>query len=438
MVLLYSQPKKTPATKTLKAMISSLDYQGLGVAKAHGKTYFIENALPEESVAAEVLEDKKNYGLARARKWQNSSPLRVKPLCPYYGKCGGCQSQHILASALQDAKEQALFGRLSRLQQAPIRLMPMLKGESWHYRRRLRLSIKQNAKTKALEMGFRAKNSNELVPVAQCLVAQQSINEKWQQFTPLLGKLKNPKQWGHAEWVAADNGVALLLRYQQQLLAEDRQLLVDFAQTQQVNLFLQSDTEIEKVYGDAPFYLLDETLKLQFDIRDFIQVNSELNQQMVATALSWLNLTKQDRVLDLFCGMGNFTLPLAKQVAAVVGVEAVAEMVEKAKFNAAANQLNNAHFYQADLSASFADKPWAAEAFDKILLDPPRSGAAFALNALSQLKAQTVLYISCNPATLVRDAEILVKAGYQIVQTAMIDMFPNTAHLESITLFRKS
>ena len=180
-----------------------------------------------------------------------------------------------------------------------------------------------------------------------------------------------------------------------------------------------------------------DDIRLSFDIRDFIQVNTHLNQQMVETALDWLDLNQDDHVLDLFCGMGNFTLPLAKRVKSAVGIEGVLDMVQKAQSNAQFNHIDNVEFYQADLDQAFSEQPWAKQHFNKILLDPPRSGAAFALNALCELGAESILYVSCNPATLVRDAEILRSFGYRIIKTAMIDMFPHTSHLESVTLFIK-
>ena len=334
------------------------------------------------------------------------------------------------------AKEKALFSRLSKLQAEPIQLMPMICGEQWAYRRRVRLSLLWNAKNKIIEMGFRQKNSNQLVSIQQCLVAEPAINDLIPKLTALWAQYSVPKQLGHIELVSADNGVAMLLRYKGNLVETDRTLLLQFALTNAVNLFLQDDQNIQLVHGEMPYYALDD-IRLSFDIRDFIQVNTHLNQQMVDTALDWLDLNPDDHVLDLFCGMGNFTLPLAKRVKSAVGIEGVLDMVKKAQANAQFNHIDNVEFYQADLDQAFSEQTWAKQHFNKILLDPPRSGAAFALNALCELDAESILYVSCNPATLVRDAEILRFFGYRIIKTAMIDMFPNTSHLESVTLFIK-
>ena len=285
-------------------------------------------------------------------------------------------------------------------------------------------------------MGFRQKNSNQLVSIQQCLVAEPAINDLIPKLTALWAQYSVPKQLGHVELVSAENGVAMLLRYKGNLAEADRTLLLEFARVNAVNLFLQDDQNIQLVHGEMPYYSLDD-IRLSFDIRDFIQVNTHLNQQMVETALDWLDLNQDAHVLDLFCGMGNFTLPLAKCVKSAVGIEGVFDMVQKAQVNAQFNHIDNVEFYQADLDQAFSEQLWAKQHFNKILLDPPRSGAAFALNALCELGAESILYVSCNPATLVRDAEILRSFGYRIIKTAMIDMFPHTSHLESVTLFIK-
>lgn len=441
MALLYQQkkqPQKAPhfggQNNRFQAEITDLDYQGIGVAKVNGKTWFIENALPTELLEVQVLEEKRQYGKAVARKILRHSTVRQTPKCPDYQQCGGCQSQHIPVQMQRDAKQKSLFQRLQKLQSQQIELMPMLIGESWHYRRRVRLSLIWNTKQKKLEIGFRQKQSEQIVPITECVVAAPAINALLPSLQDLLAQFSQPKNLGHIELVAADNGVAMLLRYRQNLKQTDRTLLQNFAEKLKINLFLQDDEHIFQLSGEPPYYCIGD-LQLQFDIRDFIQVNAELNLKMVATALDWLALNNQDNLLDLFCGMGNFTLPLSAKVKSAVGIEGVLQMVEKARANAERNGCKNVQFFQTDLAKSFAEQAWAKATFNKILLDPPRAGADFALNALCDLQAEKILYVSCNPATLVRDAEILLNAGYAIQKTAMIDMFSHTGHLESITLF---
>lgn len=438
MALLYQgkkQPKKSPHFRAqFQAEITDLDYQGFGVTKVNGKTWFVENALPTELVQVSVVEDKRQYGKGITQKILRQSPERQTPKCADYGLCGGCQSQHIPLEMQHSAKQTSLFQRLQKLQPQGIEYMPMMVGEPWQYRRRVRLSLLWNAKQKQLDMGFRQKQSEQIVNITHCDVAVAEINALLPTLQALLSQFSQPKNLGHIELVAADNGVAMLLRYRQNLAETDRTLLKYFAEKSKINLFLQDDNQVFQLYGEPPYYQISG-LKLQFDIRDFIQVNAELNVKMVETALDWLALKDSDQVLDLFCGMGNFTLPLSRRVKSAVGIEGVLPMVEKARANAEQNGCQNVEFFRADLSQPFIEQPWAKGKFNKILLDPPRAGADFALAALCDLQAEKILYVSCNPATLVRDAEILLHSGYEIKKTAMIDMFSHTGHLESITLF---
>lgn len=438
MVLLYQPTKQKKASTTFHAHIQDLDYQGLGVAKIQGKTWFIENALPQEEVQVQVVEDKRQYGLGRAIKILQASPLRQVPKCAHYQTCGGCQSQHIPIHLQREAKQKALFQRLAKLQTQAIEFMPMIVGDEWHYRRRAHLSLRWDTKSKKLNIGFRQKNSQQIVNIQQCEVLEAVLNDLLPQLTKLLQAWSKPKSLGHIELVAADNGVAMLLRVTENLAENDRTLLLNFAFEHQLMLFVQDEQEIHHLQGNLPYYQLDDGSILHFDIRDFIQVNRQLNQRMINTALDWLELKETDNVLDLFCGMGNFTLPISRKVKSAVGIEGVLPMVEKARLNGERNHCHHVQFYQCDLSQPFAEQQWAKIPFNKILLDPARSGAAFALNALCHLAAEKILYVSCNPATLVRDAEILLKFGYQLKKVAMIDMFPHTSHLESISLFERN
>ncbi|MBN6074409.1 23S rRNA (uracil(1939)-C(5))-methyltransferase RlmD [Aggregatibacter actinomycetemcomitans] len=437
MALLYSGTKPNKTTANFTAHILDLDYQGLGVAKINGKTWFIENALPQESVEVRVLEEKRQYGHGTAQRILRPSPQRQTPPCTYFAQCGGCQNQHIPIELQRSAKQKALIQRLSRLQPEPIQFMPLLQGEPWHYRRRVRLSVGFNNKTRKLHIGLRRKNAQQIIPIEHCPVLEQPLNDLLPKLTALFAQWSAPQQLGHIELVAADNGIAMLLRHIKNVAENDRTLLLKFAERHRLMLFVQAQDAIEHWHGGQPFYRLDDDLTLQFDIRDFIQINAELNRQMINTALDWLALNERDHVLDLFCGMGNFTLPIARRAKSAVGIEGVSAMVEKARRNAERNCCHNVQFDQADLDKPFVNQGWAQQPFNKILLDPPRTGAAFALNALCQLQAENILYVSCNPATLVRDTEILRNAGYQLDKVAMIDMFPHTGHLESISLFRE-
>ncbi|AWX15947.1 23S rRNA methyltransferase [Mergibacter septicus] len=441
MVLLYNQPKKIqPKQRYFTLNIESLDYQGFGLArqgnKQGGKCWFIDNALPNEVVEIEVLEEKARYGRGKVVRYLQQSSQRREPKCQHYHLCGGCQMQHVDLALQRSTKQQALLYPLGRLTKT-FTEKPMLSGNEWHYRRRLRLSAVVGKKSGKLTLGLRQRGSNQIVSLTQCPVLETRLEQLLQPLQQLVRHWQRVKQFGHIELVLAENGVVMLLRHQGKVSDADRQALLAFAHQYQLILFVQEQEEtIEQWLGEQPYYRLNN-LKLYFDVRDFIQVNALLNQKMVEQALTWLDLSPQDRVLDLFCGMGNFTLPLAQQVESVVGVEGVMAMVEKAKRNAKLNQIDNATFYQADLSQPFKGQVWAELAFNKVLLDPPRSGAAFVLPHICALQPEKILYVSCNPATLIRDTEILLQNGYHLIQTAMIDMFPQTGHLESINLFSK-
>ncbi|WP_150539962.1 23S rRNA (uracil(1939)-C(5))-methyltransferase RlmD [Actinobacillus vicugnae] len=442
MALFYSEKaakqqakKSTKTTASAPVTIQSLDYQGLGVAKINGKTWFIENALPNELVEIRVLEEKRQYGRAKAAKILKKSSERQLPSCALYGKCGGCQMQHIPLTLQREAKQQALFQRLQKLQAKLIDFQPMIIGNDKTYRRRAKLSIA--LQNNQLAIGFRMQNSSQIIPLADCEVLVAPLSQLIKPLQTLFANWQNKKSLGHIELVQADNTIAMLVRNVGQLHPQDHQQLQQFAEQYTLSLFVMSaENEIIHLTGEAPFYQI-HGIKLGFSIRDFIQVNGVLNEKMVDKALEWLNLSAQDRVLDLFCGMGNFTLPIAKQAGFVVGVEGVEPMVAQANLNLATSGLKNVEFYQTNLDEPFADKAWANKPFNKVLLDPARNGALFCLDHLVALNPERIVYVSCNPATLVRDAEKLIQAGYQLQKATMIDMFPHTGHLESISLFSK-
>lgn len=442
MALFYSDNSaKKSAKKSAKPTalqifhIQSLDYQGLGVAKVNGKTWFIENALPNEKVEAKIIEDKRQYGRATAVRFLQKSADRQTPFCSIYSQCGGCQMQHIPLALQRETKQQTLFNRLQKLQAEPIRFESMLIGQGINYRRRAKLSMA--VQKNALVVGFRQANTQEIIPLTHCDILEPELNALLPKLQQLFTSWKNKKQLGHIELVQADNGIALLLRHIGELHSQDSDKLQRFAEQEDLLLFVMTDKDqISQWRGEVPYYQING-LTLHFSIRDFIQINREMNKQMVNKAIAWLDLQPTDRVLDLFCGMGNFTLPIAPLVEEVVGIEGVEPMVAQAKQNAQTNQINNAKFYQTDLDKPFVEQPWAKAHFNKVLLDPARNGAYFALDHLCELQPERIVYVSCNPATLVRDAEKLIAKGYRLSQSAMIDMFPHTAHLESISLFER-
>ncbi|ATG02249.1 MULTISPECIES: 23S rRNA (uracil(1939)-C(5))-methyltransferase RlmD [Lelliottia] len=430
MAQFYSAKRRVTTRQIITVEATDLDPFGQGVARHNGKALFISGLLPNERAEVTLTEDKSKYSRGQVKRRLNDSPERVTPRCPHFGVCGGCQQQHASVALQQSSKSTAL----ARLMKHDVN--EIISGQPWGYRRRARLSLSYEPKTQKLAMGFRKAASNDIVDVKQCPVLVPHLEALLPHLRNCLSDLQGVRALGHVELVLADNGPLMVLRHTAPLSAQDREKLERFSHSHELTLFLAPQSEIlERVSGDAPWYLSDG-LRLTFSPRDFIQVNDGVNQQMVAKAIEWLDVQPDDRVLDLFCGMGNFTLPLAQRAASVVGVEGVNALVEKGQQNARHNTLENVTFFHENLEEDVTQQPWAKHGFDKILLDPARAGASGVMQHIIKLAPKRVVYVSCNPATLARDSEALLSAGYQIQRLAMLDMFPHTGHLESMVLFQ--
>jgi len=430
MAQFYSAKRRVTTRQIITVEATDLDPFGQGVARHNGKALFIAGLLPNERAEVTLTEDKSKYSRGQVKRRLNDSPERVTPRCPHFGVCGGCQQQHASVALQQSSKSTAL----ARLMKHDVN--EIISGQPWGYRRRARLSLSYEPKTQKLAMGFRKAASNDIVDVKQCPVLVPHLEALLPHLRNCLSDLQGVRALGHVELVLADNGPLMVLRHTAPLSAQDREKLERFSHSHELTLFLAPQSEIlERVSGDAPWYLSDG-LRLTFSPRDFIQVNDGVNQQMVAKAIEWLDVQPDDRVLDLFCGMGNFTLPLAQRAASVVGVEGVNALVEKGQQNAGHNTLENVTFFHENLEEDVTQQPWAKHGFDKILLDPARAGASGVMQHIIKLAPKRVVYVSCNPATLARDSEALLSAGYQIQRLAMLDMFPHTGHLESMVLFQ--
>lgn len=430
MAQFYSAKRRVTTRQIITVEATDLDPFGQGVARHNGKALFIAGLLPNERAEVTLTEDKSKYSRGQVKRRLNDSPERVTPRCPHFGVCGGCQQQHASVALQQSSKSTAL----ARLMKHDVN--EIIAGQPWGYRRRARLSLSYEPKTQKLAMGFRKAASNDIVDVKQCPVLAPHLEALLPHLRNCLSDLQGVRALGHVELVFVDNGPLMVLRHTAPLSAQDREKLERFSHSHELTLFLAPQSEIlERVSGDAPWYLSDG-LRLTFSPRDFIQVNDGVNQQMVAKAIEWLDVQPDDRVLDLFCGMGNFTLPLAQRAASVVGVEGVNALVEKGQQNARHNTLENVTFFHENLEEDVTQQPWAKHGFDKILLDPARAGASGVMQHIIKLAPKRVVYVSCNPATLARDSEALLSAGYQIQRLAMLDMFPHTGHLESMVLFQ--
>ena len=432
MAQFYSAKRRNTTRDIITVTVDDLDPFGQGVARHQGKTLFIPGLLPQETAEVVITDDKRQFAHARVKRRLSQSPERVAPRCPHFGVCGGCQQQHVSEALQQRSKSQAL----ARMMKQPVD--EIISGPTWGYRRRARVGLNFAPRTQTLQMGFRKAGSNDLVDVHHCPVLAPRLEALLPGLRGCLSELQAVRRLGHVELVLAENGPLLVLRHLAPLSHADREKLERFSHSEQLSLFLAPESDkIAQVTGDAPWYESDG-LRLSFSPRDFIQVNDAVNQQMVARAIEWLAVDATDRVLDLFCGMGNFTLPLAARAAEVVGVEGVATLVEKARENAALNGLSNVTFWHENLEEDVTRQPWAKAGFNKVLLDPARAGAPGVMQHILRLAPEKVVYVSCNPATLARDSEALRAGGYQITRLAMLDMFPHTGHLESMALIEKA
>ncbi|GLS92565.1 23S rRNA (uracil(1939)-C(5))-methyltransferase RlmD [Psychromonas marina] len=436
-------PKNSIKSRILKnVLVEKLDHQGRGLAFFQNKPLFIDGALIGETLDVQVTESKKRYSKANIIKINQASELRVPAACPHYEQCGGCHLQHTTQDNQISIKQAGLLDLFTRFaKQAPIELEQAVKSNEWGYRRSARFGVQYNRKSKKVEMGFRRALSNDLIDQKVCPVLKAPLELLIVPLKELLNSLTSKADLGHVEMIWSDQGVVVLLRHLKVLPKGDVALITAFSEQYQVNFYSQPNkNELVCLTGDnkLSYQLPQWNSTLNFNATDFLQVNEAVNQQMVAQALTWLDVNKQDKVLDLFCGLGNFTLPIATLVESVVGVEGVQKMVDRATDNAQANGINNSTFFQADLSAEHLSKqPWASSSFNKVLLDPARAGALESIPFILSLKPSHIVYVSCDPVTLARDSQLLLEKGYKLDKLGLLDMFPQTGHMESMALFIK-
>lgn len=426
-----------PVGKKQLLTIERLANDGRGIAFLDGRTWFVSGALPGEQVEARVLGARSQVVEARGeRVLRASAERRVEP-CAHARTCGGCSVQHMPHGDQLALKQRMLSEQLQRLAnlQPEVWAAPLV-GPEFAYRRRARIAVRWDVKAKCLDVGFRAAASQEIVAIADCAVLVQPLQPILQQLPAVLRSLDKPQAIGHVE-LFNGSASALLVRHTAALSEADLARLQAFCVAQTAQLWLHGIGEPQPFEPAHTLgYRLDSWgLQLAYRPGDFVQVNAPVNEAMVAQALDWLAPQAHERVLDLFCGLGNFALPLARQVREVVAVEGVQTMVERATQNAQGNGLSNVHFFQADLSNPLAEADWAQGGFAAVLLDPPRDGALQAVKQVAALGAERVLYVSCNPTTLARDSGELLAQGYRLERAGILDMFPQTAHVEAMALF---
>ena len=428
---------QVPTGKKQRLNIERLANDGRGIAFIEGRTWFVSGALAGEEVEARVLGAHGKIVEARTERVFKASDIRRVAPCAHAGKCGGCSVQHLPHEEQLALKQRMLTEQLSRVAGVePEEWAAPLAGPEFGYRRRARIAVRWDARAKRLDVGFRAAGSQDIVAIDHCLVLVQALQPIMTGLPAMLRQLSNPKALGHVE-LFSGSAIAVLLRHMAPLNDGDMKILQDFCLTHDTQLWLHGEGEPQPVDLTRTLgYRLEQwDLELAYRPGDFVQVNAGVNEAMVAQAIKWLAPQADERILDLFCGLGNFALPLAQKVREVVAVEGVATMVERAAQNAVSNNLHNAAFFQADLSQPLVDAAWAKEGFCAVLLDPPRDGAYEVVRKLSGLGAKRLVYVSCNPATLARDTVELMKQGYRLKRAGILDMFPQTAHVEAMALF---
>ena len=432
-----------------EAVIESLDHEGRGVAHVDEKVIFIEGALPGERVEFKSYHKKPRYEQATATAILRESSQRVTPRCPHFGVCGGCSMQHVAVSAQVAAKQRVLEDALWHL----ARLKPEvyyqpITGAQWGYRFRARLSVRLVQKKGGILVGFHEKRSSFVAQMDSCDVLPREISALLGPLRTLIEAMSRPDRVPQIEVAVGDGQNVLVLRHLEALTPHDEALLREFADRHGIVWYLQPKGPASvKLFHplDAPplGYTLPEFgasgLRLRFSPTEFTQVNHGVNRLLVRRAMHLLDAQPGERIADMFCGLGNFTLPIATSGAQVVGIEGSAELVARARANAELNGLApHTSFAVANLFETTAESLAALGRFDKILIDPPRDGAEALVNALGEDAPRRIVYVSCKPATLARDAAILVhQQGYRLRGAGIANMFPHTSHVESIALFER-
>jgi len=399
---------------------------------------FVEGALPGEEAEVRIFKQGRKFDVGAASAIVRASAGRRVPRCPHFGVCGGCATQHADERTQMAAKQRWLEDCLERIGKVkPESMLPIVLGEEWGYRHRARLSVRRVEKKGGVLVGFRERRSTYIADMRECPVLPERVSSLIPHLRILVESLSVRERLPQIEVAVGDNAVALVFRHLLPLTAEDKNFFKEFAAKHTVHVWLQPGGP-ESAHPFAPedsdlYYSLPE-LKIHFRPTDFTQVNPAVNRVLVAKAMRLLDPRPGERVADLFCGIGNFSLPLAKRGAEVIGLEGSRELVERARANALANGVV-AQFEVADL---FKHGLAPFGRFDKLLLDPPREGAVELVKALPREWPRRIVYVSCDPATLARDAGVLVHTqGFRLAAAGVANMFPHTAHVESITLFER-
>ncbi len=427
----------------MTVFVESLDQEGRGIARVQGKAVFIEGALPGERVEYASFKKKENFELANATRIHRPSFMRVAPRCRYFGVCGGCSMQHLETGAQVAAKQRVLEENLKRI--GKVRAATMLRpiyGPAWGYRQRARLSVRYVRKKGGVLVGFHEKRSSFVADIEACEILPPRISALIRPLRELIGRLSIRERLPQVEVALGDAADVLVLRVLEPLPGEDEALLRAFADDHRVQLWLQpkgpdSAYLFHPLDAAEPCYSLPEfKVTMPFRPTEFTQVNAAVNRILVRRAVQWLDPGPGERIADMFCGLGNFSLPIARRGAQVLGVEGSPQLVRRAQANAAHNGIPDASFTEANLFEITSHSLARLGHFDKMLIDPPRDGAVELVKSLGDSPPRRIVYVSCNPATLARDAAVLVHTkGYGLKAAGVVNMFPHTAHVESIAVF---
>lgn len=428
----------------IELVIEDLSHDGRGVAKWNEKVVFVQNALPGETVMAKLNRKTRSFNEALATEILVASSDRVEPACEFYTVCNGCSMMHLHEDKQIAFKFNTLKNNFHKMSGCePKEWLEPLTDSHWNYRRRARLSVKWVAPKEKVLVGFREKNGRFVADMNHCLVLEKSLANLIQPLSEMFALLDIKAFIPQVECSKGDSETSLIIRHMKPLTAKDAEIIDAFAQQHQLQVYMQSkgpDTvkPIKSYLKPLSFQVENYGLTYEFLPNDFIQVNSKMNEKMIAQALNAMNIQSDDVVLDLFCGLGNFTLPMAKTAQQVVGVEGDAQLVDRAKHNAEINGLSQVTFFKADLTQDQSNSEWFNKPYTKVLIDPPRSGAWEILPLIAETAAKTLIYVSCHPASLARDTDRLVnELGFTLEKSGVMDMFPHTSHVESMAIFSR-
>lgn len=435
--------RRSPAPQGTEARIVALDEDGRGIAKVNGKTVLVDGALEGERVIFELIRKRRRFDEGKLLEVLEPSAHRDRPCCEHFHLCGGCRFQHLNPEAQRQRKER-FFDRALAAQgvSPPRRWYPAISGSHSGYRRKARLGVKFVPGKGGALVGFREKRGRFIADIQRCKILVRSVGERIHLLRELVTGLNARDRIPQIEIAAGDGATALVVRHLDPLSVADRDALREFARNHRLTVYLQSggiETIVPLWPQDPPplrYRIPEFNLELEFEPADFIQVNAAVNLGLVGRAVGWLDPAPSDRVLDLYCGMGNFSLALGRRAGSVTGVEASAKLVAAARRNARSNAVANARFEVADLDNPDQVAEALSGEYSGLLLDPPRSGAACVVERLASPYPSRIVYVSCSPESFARDAAVITRRhGYRLESAGIVDMFPHTRHVEVMGLF---